>query len=112
MQNKNYYSFILALTNAISAAATPNAITILSIAPGSVVVQGGAGPTGGSGTQQANQQLSSLDAALSPNSNIAGMPVGQSSVTVVGGSVDYKSVNLALILGICIAVGVLSNKFI
>jgi len=35
------------------------------------------------------------------------MTIGQSSVTVVGGSVDYKKVNLALILGICIPVGVL-----
>lgn len=39
------------------------------------------------------------------------MTIGQSSVTVVGGSVDYKKVNLALILGICIPVGVLC-KFI
>lgn len=39
------------------------------------------------------------------------MTIGQSSVTVVGGTVDYKKVNLALILGICIPVGVLC-KFI
>lgn len=37
------------------------------------------------------------------------MTIGQSAVTVVGGSVDYKKVNLALILGICIPVGVLCN---
>jgi len=37
------------------------------------------------------------------------MTIGQSSVTVIGGSVDYKKVNLALILGICIPVGVLCN---
>jgi len=52
-----------------------------------------------------------LDSALSANSQIAGMTVGQSSVTVVGGSVDYKKVNLALILGICIPVGVLCKFF-
>jgi hypothetical protein len=50
-----------------------------------------------------------LDATLSKNNQIAGMVIGDSSVTVNGGSVDYKEVNLALILGICIPVGVLCN---
>ncbi len=108
--NQNYYNFILALTNAISAL-TPNAITITSITSGSVVVAGGAGPSGASGTKTANQQFSSLDATLSANNQIAGMPIGESSVTVVGGSIDYKEVNLALILGICIPVGVLRTFF-
>ena len=45
------------------------------------------------------------------NSNIAGMKIGSSSVTVVNGSIDYDSVNLALILGISIPVGVLRNFF-
>ena len=73
--NQNYFSFILALTNAVGAT-TSNSITITSIAPGSVIVQGGAGPTGGSGSKQANQQYSSLDATLSKNNQIAGMPIG------------------------------------
>jgi hypothetical protein len=108
--NQNYYTFILALTGAIKGS-NPNTITILSVAEGSVLVAGGAGPTGGSGTQQANNEYSSLDSALSTNSQIAGMTIGQSAVTVVGGTVDYKKVNLALILGICIPVGVLCNFF-
>ncbi len=87
--NQNYFSFIMALTNAVGGS-NINSITITSIASGSVVVQGGAGPSGSSGSKQANQQYSNLDATLSPNSNIAGMPIGSSSVTVVGGSVDYK----------------------
>ncbi len=108
--NQNYYNFILALSNAIGNS-NPNAITILAITGGSVVVQGGAGPTGGSGSEQANSEYSSLDSALSKNNNIAGMPIGESSVSVVGGSVDFKKVNLALILGICIPVGVLCNFY-
>lgn len=108
--NKNYYNFIQALTSAIKSS-NFDTITILGITQGSVVVEGGAGPAGGSGTQQAYNEYSSLDAALSANTQIAGMTIGQSSVTVVGGTVDYKKVNLALILGICIPVGVLCNFF-
>lgn len=106
--NKNYFSFILALTSSIGRS-NPNSITILGITSGSVLVQGGAGPSGTSGSKQSNQQFSSLTASLSTNSQIAGMSVGSSSVTVVGGSIDYNSTNLALILGICIPVGVLRN---
>lgn len=73
--NPNYYTFLTVLSNAVGASST-NAITITSIAPGSVVVQGGAGPTAGSGSKQANQQYSSLDATLSTNNQIAGMPIG------------------------------------
>lgn len=51
--NQNYYSFLLALTSSIGGS-NPNAITILSISSGSVIVQGGAGPSGGSGSKQAN----------------------------------------------------------
>lgn len=106
--NQNYFNFILVLTNAVGAFTT-NAITITSITPGSVVVEGGVGPTASSGTKLANQQFSSLDATLSRNNQIAGMPIGDSSVTVNGGIIDYKEVNLALILGICIPVGILRN---
>ena len=107
--NQNYFNFLSALTAAIGAG-TPNAITITGITPGSVVVTGGAGPAAGSGTKQSNQQFSSLDATLSVSNQIAGMPIGESSVTVVGGTIDFSEVNLALILGICIPVGIL-RKF-
>jgi hypothetical protein len=40
------------------------------------------------------------------------MTVGSSSITVIGGSIDYDKLNLALILGICIPVGVVSNIFL
>lgn len=96
----------MALTGTISAT-TPNAITILSITPGSVVVLGGAGPSAMSGTKQANEQFSNLEATLSSNNVIANMFIGESSVIVIGGSIDYKDLNLGLILGICIPVGVL-----
>lgn len=39
------------------------------------------------------------------------MTIGSSSVTVTGGSIDFDKVDLGLILGICIPVGVLSNIF-
>lgn len=52
--NQNYYSFILALSNALGNS-DPNSITILTITPGSVIVAGGAGPNGGTGTKQVNQ---------------------------------------------------------
>lgn len=47
--NRNYYSFLTTLSNTIGST-NPNAITILSISEGSVIIQGGAGPTGVSGT--------------------------------------------------------------
>lgn len=40
------------------------------------------------------------------------MLILQSGVSVTGGTIDYDKVNLALILGICIPVGVLRNLFI
>lgn len=102
--------FLTALTNAINGV-NSNAITISSIILGSVVVAGQAAPTGASGTQTSNQQYSSLDSSLAANNQLAGMQIISSTVTVVGGSIDYSTVNLALILGICIPVGVLSNIF-
>lgn len=87
--NQNYFNFILALTNAVGGITT-NAISITSIAPGSVIVTGGAGPDGVSGSKQSSQQFSSLDATLSKNNQIAGMLIGESSVTVINGSIDYK----------------------
>ncbi len=109
--NQNYFNFLSALTSAIGGS-NSNVITITGITSGSVLVTGGAGPAAGSGTKQSNQQFSSLDATLSVNNQIAGMPIGESSVVVVGGTIDYSEVNLALILGICIPVGVLRNFMI
>lgn len=40
------------------------------------------------------------------------MTITDSSVTVVGGTVDYDDVDLALILGICIPVGILRKLFV
>ena len=68
---------------------------------------GGAGPSGASGSKQAGQQFSNLESILSANGQIANMPIGDSTVVVVGGTVDYSEINLVLILGICIPVGVL-----
>lgn len=73
--NQNYYSFILALSNALGNSDS-NSITILSITQGSVIVAGGAGPTGESGTKQVNQQYNSFDSLLSTNGQIAGMTIG------------------------------------
>lgn len=40
------------------------------------------------------------------------MKILASGITVTGGTVDYDKVDLGLILGICIPVGVLRNLFI
>lgn len=104
--NTNYFSFLLALAQALGSTET-NIVTIFSISFGSVVVQGAVNPSAGSATKSANNQYSSLYATVAKNNNIAGMAIVDSSVTVNGGSIDYDDVDLALILGICIPVGIL-----
>lgn len=110
MFNQNYYNFILALAQSMGVS-NPNVISINGITFGSVIVAGAAAPTKSSATQSVSQQYNSFDATLSTNSNIAGMKVGSSSITIIGGTIEYDTVNLALILGICIPVGVLRNFF-
>lgn len=106
--NQNYLSFLNALTNSINGP-NSNIITITTITTGSVIVTGQAAPAGASSSKQVNQEYNSFDASLATNNQLAGMTVGGSTVTVVGGTVDYSEINLALILGICIPVAVLSN---
>jgi hypothetical protein len=100
------------LANALTSNGDTDSVTVFSITFGSVVTSGAAQPSATSGTKDANSQYSSLDATLAENNEIAGMTIVDSSVTVVGGSVDYNDVDLALILGICIPVGILRNFFI
>ena len=40
------------------------------------------------------------------------MSVSSSTISIIGGSIDYSKINLALILGICIPVGVLCKYLI
>jgi hypothetical protein len=37
------------------------------------------------------------------------MTVGSATISIIGGTIDYSKINLALILGITIPVGVLSK---
>lgn len=108
--NLNYIAFFNYLVTSLgSSSPTPNAINILSITTGSVIVNGQAAPSAPTGTQTANNQFNSFANALAQNNNIAGMPVTSSTVTVTGGSIDYDtgSNHLAVILGVCIPVGVI-----
>ena len=106
--NTNYFSFIQALSSAIGTSDS-SIVSIAAITFGSVIINGGLAPTTSSGTIESNLQYSDFQSALSQNSNIAGMSITSSSIEVEGGSINYDKVDLGLILGICIPVGVLSN---
>jgi hypothetical protein len=94
--------------------ADSNAITITSITEGSVDLDGNAAPTGAPGSSEAGSQLVGLT-ALIKSGNIAGMDVGSSTIIVEDGTVaeipveEEKSNVLAIVLGICIPIAVLSN---
>ncbi len=110
--NQNYLSFLQTLANAFQA---PNidSITMNSIVSGSIMITAAASPPANSGSSQSRSQFNGLQGAIAANGNIAGMPITSSAAQVVGGSLSpAQSSNLALILGICIPVGVLCNYFI
>jgi hypothetical protein len=111
--NENYIGFFNYLVSSLgSATPNSNAINILSITSGSVIVNGQAAPSAPTGTQASNNQFNSFANALAQNNNIAGMSVSSSTVTVTGGSIDFDtgSNHLAVILGVCIPVGVIRKN--
>ena len=108
--NTNYLGFFNYLVSSLgSSSPNTNSINIISITTGSVIVNGQAAPSAPTGTQQANNQFNTFANALAQNNNIAGMSVSSSTVTVTGGSIDFDtgSNHLAVILGVCIPVGVI-----
>lgn len=114
----NYILMIESLAGAMGITDT-NAITVEGIREGSVIADISAAPTGAPGSAEASQQLSMLNNLLK-SGNIAGMKVAELSITVDGTSEplaqlpseeESKTNVLAIVLGICIPIGVLSNYF-
>ena len=108
--NRNFFSLIKLFTIAIKGSDN-NAITCDKITEGSVDLVGSAAPTGAEGSSEAAEQLKGLDDLLK-SGGFAGMTVGEASITTLEGSVvalPQSSQTLAIILGICIPIGVLSN---
>jgi hypothetical protein len=108
----NYMIMIEAFAAALQVADS-NAITIAKITGGSVDLDGSAAPTGAPGSSEAGNQLASLS-ALVKSGNIAGMTIGASTIIVEEGTVAVveegsKTNVLAIVLGICIPIGVLSK---
>lgn len=104
----NYAGFLNALTGAVQSN-NYNSLTISTIQSGSVIVNGNANTGAQSDSNEATQQFNNLNSVLSTGGSIAGMPVQSSTVSVNGGSIvqPTSGPNLALILGICIPVGVI-----
>lgn len=110
----NYVTLIEIFAAALGVTDT-NAITINLIAEGSVNLDGSAAPSAAAGSSQAASQFASLSNLIN-SGNVAGMSVGASSLIVQDGAVgslpEESKVNvLAIVLGICIPIGVLSNLF-
>ena len=106
-----YYNFLEAIagsqqTNQI------NITTLLNITEGSVVVKGNITTSTTSDSNEASVQFENLTSVLSAGS-IAGMDIIRSDISPNGGTVPSDSgPNLALILGICIPLAVISNLFL
>lgn len=115
----NYQSFLVALVGSNSNFQT---VTLSSIVSGSVNVTGTISTNQASGSNAAGTQFYSLQSTLS-QSTIAGMPIITGNVAPNGGTVPPQPTpnpnppptppsgnnNLALILGICIPLGVISK---
>lgn len=112
----NYMVLLAQLAGGIGSTDS-NAITFDNIVEGSVNLDGSAAPTGAPGSSEAANQLSSLSSLVSSGS-LAGMVVGSSSIVVAEGTVGSVTTNngsdtpvLAIVLGVCIPVTVISNLF-
>ena len=82
-----------------------------------MIIDGSAAPSGAAGSSDAAAQLAGLTNLVN-SGDVAGMAIGTVSLTVEDGQVgtlatDNKTLNvLAIVLGICIPIGVLSKIFI
>lgn len=81
--NRGYFS-IIRLFGAIFG--NTNSITVNSIKEGSVDLDGSAAPNGDPGSTQAAQEMKALNDLIG-SGNLAGMPVGEASLTVAEGTV-------------------------
>lgn len=111
--NRNFFSLIKLFARVMKG--SNNAITCDKITEGSVDLEGSAAPSGAEGSTEAADQLQALN-DLIRSGDIAGMSVGEASITLPEGGVGTvssatQSQTLGLILGICIPIGVLRNYF-
>jgi hypothetical protein len=108
----NYQGFLNAL---VGSNAYFKEVTLTSIVSGSVNVTGTVSTSYPSGSNAAGTQFYTLQDVLKA-STIAGMPISSSYVAPNGGSVppntNPSTNNLALILGICIPLAVISKTCI
>ena len=104
----NYQSFLQALASTQS---TPeiNVTTLTAIETGSVIVQGNVSTLAQSNSNEAETQFNELSNLLTNGGSIVNMPIISSTVDANGGVIPSSSSgpNLAIILGICIPVGVI-----
>ena len=85
-----------------------NVTTITSIASGSVIVKGNVTTLAQSNSNEASTDFNNLNSLLS-GSEIAGMPITSSYTEANGGEIPSSNSgpNLAIILGVCIPVGII-----
>lgn len=104
----NYANFLTSLSSAVGST-NFNTVTMVTLAVGSVVVNGNLNTNAPSNSNQASTQYDSLTSMLASGNSIAGMPVQSSTVSVNGGTIvkPEPGPNLALILGITIPIGVI-----
>ena len=106
----NYYQFLLDLVDPLE---TTNVepVSINSIVPSSVNINGTISTVQQSGSNQVGNEYYGIENVLS-GSSVAGMPVISYTLTSQGGDIPDQGsgVNvLAIVLGICIPVGIISN---
>ena len=115
----NYYAFLEQMAE-IFGTTNINDISMSSIRNGSIIAEGNASLTAQSVQSNAslNYTYTNFSDLLAQGSTIAGMQVMQSMITVNGGTIpdaddggnSSSGPNLALILGICIPVGLIRNS--
>lgn len=105
----NYNAFLLSLASQVQSQ-NIQAVSITSITSGSVYVSGNLTTTATSQSNDATSQYNNLQSLFS-QSSIAGMPILNSNIYVNNGSINQSSSgpNLALILGICIPIGIIGT---
>lgn len=110
---ENYAKFLNSIGNDVGNN-NVNVVTMNGINSGSVIANGNVTTTVSSNSNQATNQYNSLQNTFLSGNSIGGMPITSSSLSVNGGSIIQPSTgpNLALILGITIPLGILSNFYI
>ena len=106
----NYEQFLSAIAQSQDTSQI-NVTTLTSITSGSVIIKGNVTTLAKSNSNEASTQFNSLNSVLSSGSDIANMPITASDVEANGGEIPSSSSgpNLAIILGVCIPLGIIST---